>query len=191
MQTSRQSIQITVSICWSLLWIGHVCAEPAVSLPDGYSKCILENATAVKGVTTDNALDTLLLACIKLHEEAIGGPEISKVKLSSVSYGAISSVGGVGLIIQIYNGSPYDITGLAVVITDKRIKEQRTYRYNQFIQYYRGPGIVTGFPAPQYRRFMRSLSEGEYVFPLELPGVRQDDFFKKFEVTSFTASGIR
>src|ERR1700738_1668789 len=49
-------------------------SQPAVSLPDDYSKCILENATAVKGVTTDNALDTLLLACIKLHEEAIGSP---------------------------------------------------------------------------------------------------------------------
>jgi hypothetical protein len=38
---------------------------------------------------------------------------------------------GLGLIIQIYNGSSYDITGLAIVITDKKTKEQHTYRPGQ------------------------------------------------------------
>ena len=149
LRSVRQSAQIILSLCWSLLCIEHAYTETAVSVPDGYSRCILENAITVKGMTTDNALDTLLLACIRLHEEVIGSPEIGKVKLSSVYYGPTSNVGGLGLIIQIYNGSSYDITGLAIVITDKKTKEQHTYRYNQFIQYHRGPGIVTGFPGPQ------------------------------------------
>ena len=91
---------------------------------------------------------------------------------------------------QIYNGSDYDVTSITIWLTDKKTKEQRAYRYNQFIQYYRGPGFLGGFPAPQYRRFIKSLTHGEYVFPLEFPGVSQEDFFRKYEVTRFTAHGV-
>ncbi len=91
---------------------------------------------------------------------------------------------------QLYNGSDYDITSITIWVTDKKTKEQRAYQYNQFIQYYRGPGFVVGFPAPQYRRFIKSLTHGEFVFPLEFPSVSQEDFFKKYEVTRFTARGV-
>jgi hypothetical protein len=77
------------------------------------------------------------------------------------------------------------------VLNDKKTKEQRAYDYNQFIHYYRGPGIVTGFPAPQYRRFIKKRTQGEYTFPLEFPGLVQNDFFKKYEILHFTARGVR
>src|ERR1700730_3303037 len=158
-----RSTQIIVSLYWSLVFVGHACAETAVGVPNDYSKCVLENAATFKGAITDNALDTLLLACIRLHEEAIGNSDISKVKIGSVYYGPMNSMSGLGLIIQIYNGSPYDITGLVIAITDKKTKEQRAYRYNQFIQYYRGPGIVTCLQGSRRQRCQGSR---------QAPGIR-------------------
>jgi hypothetical protein len=155
-----------------------------------YDSCILENASAIQKAGNDNALDVIMLSCIRQYEEAIGGDEIGKIKVPSLSYGALGFT-GVGLIAQIYNGSDYDITAITFVLNDKKVKEQRAYEYNQFIQFYRGPGIPVGSPAPQYRRFIRKHTQGEYTFPLEFPGLVQNDFFKKYEVVHFTARGVR
>src|SRR5260370_35996527 len=110
--------------------------------PATYDSCILENAAAIQKAGNDNALDVIMLSCIKEHEQDVGSDDIAKIKVQSLSYGGLG-VTGVGLIAQIYNGSEYDLTAVTFVLNDKKTKEQRTYGYNQFIHYYRGPGIVT------------------------------------------------
>jgi hypothetical protein len=156
-----------------------------------YDRCILENASAIQKTGNDNALDVIMLSCIREHEEPVGGDNIEKIKFQSLAYGDMRTMSGSGLIAQIYNGSDYNITAVTIMLTDKKTKEQHAYQFNQFIGYYRGPGIVTGFPAPQYRRFIRQRTSAEYIFPLEFPGVVATEFFKRYEIAYFTARGIR
>jgi hypothetical protein len=154
-----------------------------------YAKCILDNAPAIQNAT-DNALDVIMLSCIKLHEEPINELEISEVKIQSSIFGEIGN--GLGLIELIRNGSNYDITSITFTVKNKKTKTTDLYRYNQFINYHRGPGIVTGFPAPQYRRFIKAQTSGEYVFPLDLPGLEDWRFFNdRYELAGFTARGVR
>jgi hypothetical protein len=132
-----------------------------------YDECILENAQAIQKAGNDNALDVIILSCIRKHEEPIGGDDFGKITFQSLSYGDVRvGMSGLELIVQIYNGSDYDITAVTFVLADKKTKEQREYQYNQFIHYYRGPGIVTGFSPPQYRRFcVRQVSSQAHVEP--------------------------
>jgi hypothetical protein len=156
----------------------------------GYAKCFLDSTPTDKGAVTDDVLDNVVLACIRKNEEPLSDTEIAKVKFdSTIYYGDMRTFSGLGLIISLYNGSSYDLTALDIVLTDKKTKEQRTYRYNEFYPYIR-IGLMSKRPAPQYRRFIKALSQAEYVFPLELPNVRQEDFFKKFDVAILPASGI-
>jgi hypothetical protein len=169
------------------LGIVTIPASPAAG--NEYDRCMLDNAPAIQRAITNDALDVIMLSCIRLNEEPIDD-EIAKITISSIVYGGVTPYSGLGLIAEIYNGSSYDITGIAFAITDKKIKQSRTYGFNQFLRYYRGIGMVTGLPAPQDRRFIKSLTHGEYIFPLEFQCVPQQEFFSRYEVAYFTARGI-
>jgi hypothetical protein len=154
-----------------------------------YARCMLDNAPALQ-TATDNALDAIILSCIKLHEEPIGLPDVSDIQIQNSRVEVQN--GGLVLIELIYNGSNYDITSITFNIKNKKTNDTQSYRYNQFIKYYRGPGIVTGPPAPQYKRFFKSKTSGEYEFPLDLPDVKNLSLFnEQYEMMPFFASGVR
>jgi hypothetical protein len=177
---------VTFSIVFCFILPGFTQAQDASG---GYSQCLLDHTPRDRSAMTDDALDILVLACIKKFEQPLNDVEIGKVKILSVLYGQVGMLGDFGLILSIYNGSSYDITELNIVLTEIKTNEQRTYGFNEFWPYIHG--IPSGRPAPQYRRFIKALSQQEYMFPLQPPNTQQKDFFKKFSVTTFTASGIR
>jgi hypothetical protein len=161
----------------------------SIAQANDYGKCMLQNAPALQ-TATDNSLDAIILSCIKLYEQPINDSESAAIKIQSAFIAEQS--GGLVLIYLIYNGSSYDLTSITFSLKDKNAGSTELYRFNQFIPNYKGPGIVTGPPAPQYKRFLRTQTSGEYVFPLNLPEVETVPAFnEQYEVVGFTVRGIR
>jgi hypothetical protein len=103
----------------------------------------------------------------------------------------VRGLGDQGLIVQVYNGSAYDISSLTVRLTDKKTKTQQEIRRELWYPYNRAPEIVTSY-GPRYRnRFIPSLSSGEYMFPIGHIDVPQVEFFKRYDVEAMSALGVR
>lgn len=165
-----------------------VFAKPAVANP--YDKCMLDHAATIKDSSSEG-IDAIAEACIKSTEEPVDSVEASKVKLSFLYGEMVRGLGDLGLIVQAYNGSAYDISSLTIRLTDKRTKTQQEIRRELWYPYNRGPGIVSSY-GPRYRnRFIPSLSSGEYMFPIGHIDVPQAEFFKRYDVEPISALGVR
>jgi hypothetical protein len=155
-----------------------------------YDNCMLDHAQSIKSVSADG-IDVIAEACIKSTEEPLDAAEAAKAQMKFFYGEMVRGTGELGLILQIYNGSPYDITSITVSLTDKKKKTQRLYRRELWFLYNRGPGFITSY-GPRYKnRFIKSLTSGEYLFPLEALNVPQANFFNLYDVTAVSALGVR
>jgi hypothetical protein len=155
-----------------------------------YDKCMLDYAATIKDSSSEG-IDAIAEACIKSTEEPVEGPEASKMKFSFLYGEMVRGLGDLGLIVQVYNGSAYDISSLKIMLIDKRTKTQQEIRCELWYPYNRGPGIVSSY-GPRYRnRFIPSLSSGEYMFPIGHIDVSQAEFFKRYGVEPISALGVR
>lgn len=152
---------------------------------------MLDATTRGQTITSDNVLDTIVLGCIRANEVLIDDAQLSLVTAPHIYYGDLKTGGAVGLIVELHNQSDFDITRVVFSIIEKATKKAQQYKFETFPVYFTGQGIVTGPAFPQYRHFIKSLTTGQYTFPLEFPGVTQQDFFKKYEVSSFIGWGIK
>jgi len=166
-----------------VLWSNSATANP-------YDKCMLDHAATIKDSSSEG-IDAIAEACIKSTEEPLDPEEAPKVKFNYLYGEMVRGLGELGLIVQVYNGSSYDISSLTLSLADKRTKTQQQFRHELWYPYNRGPGIVTSY-GPRYRnRFILSLTSGEYMFPIGAINVPQADFFKRYDVEPVSARGVR
>jgi hypothetical protein len=151
---------------------------------------MLDHAATINGSSADG-IDAIAEACIESTEEPLDPEEAPKVKFNFLYGEMVRGLGELGLILQVYNGSAYDISSITISLTDKRTKAQQQIRRELWYPYNRGPGLVTSY-GPRYRnRFIVSLSSGEYMFPVGVLDVPQADFFKRYDVMAVSALGVR
>jgi hypothetical protein len=147
---------------------------------------MLDHAATIKDSSSEG-IDAIADACIKSTEEPVHPLELTKVKIQ-FSYGGIDF--GLGLIVQVYNGSAYDISSMTIRLTDRSTKAQQEIRRELFYPYVRAAGITSY--GPRHRnRFIPSLSSGEYMFPIGHIEVPQDEFWKRYDVEAVSALGVR
>src|SRR5579872_4273596 len=163
-------------------------SNPTAANP--YDKCMLDHAATIKDSSSE-AIDAIAGACIKSTEEPIDSTEGAKVKLTFLFGEMVRGLGDQGLIVQVYNGSAYDISSLTVRLTDKKTKTQQEIRRELWYPYNRGSGIVTSYGPRHRNRFIPSLSSGEYMFPNGHIDVPQAEFFKRYDVEAVSALGVR
>ena len=162
----------------------------SIAVANPYDKCMLDHAASTKEASPDG-VDVIVEACIKSAEEALDSEEGAKVRVNFLYGELVRGLGELGLILQVYNGSSYDITSITVGLTDKATKTQRLYRRELWYSYNRGPGIVSSY-GPRYKnRFIKSLTSGEYMFPIGVLDVTQAELFKRYDVVAVSALGVR
>jgi hypothetical protein len=164
-----------------------MCSHSAQANP--YDQCMLKSAPSIKDVTP-NGIDVIAEACVKSTEEPLDSEELAKVQVSFLFGEMVPGMGNPGLILQVYNGSAYDISSITVGIVHKRTNTQRLYQHEVWFRYNRGPGVVTSYGPRHKNRFIKSLTSGEYMFPIGPVDVPQADFFKTYDVWAVSARGV-
>jgi hypothetical protein len=183
MQGKKDFVSILVLVAAQLGVVNAADANP-------YQECMLDRALMLREANTD-AIDAIAEACIKKSERPLDSTEAAKVEVNFLYGEMVRGMGSLGLIIQIYNGSSFDITSLTVRLTDKQTKVQRQYQRDVWYSYNRGPGMVTSYGPRHKNRFIKSLTSGEYMFPIGTIDVPQEDFFKRYDVAPASALGVR
>jgi hypothetical protein len=155
-----------------------------------YDKCMLDHAATIKDGSSDG-IDAIAEACIKSTEGPLDADEGAKVRITYLYGEMVRGQGELGLILQVYNGSAFDISSISISLTDKRTQTKQEIRRELWYTYYRGSGFISSY-GPRYKnRFIISLSNGEYMFPIGVHDVPQADFFKRYDVQVVSALGVR
>ena len=172
--------RISVVSLLTILMTSAICAAGP------YNECMLKNASAIRD-TAGDALDLIADSCIKTAEEDIG-VEGAKIKIN-FSFGQMQMLReDMGLILDFYNGSDFDITSLTVSVVDKKSKVQRLHKQTVWLPYI-PTAIVKVWPEFRYR-FVKAQTSGKYIFPIGVVD-GQSEFFQRYEVRAVSAKGVK
>jgi hypothetical protein len=165
--------RFVVPVCLSLL-----CMLPCRGQASDFDECVV---TRIKDAISDFAAIAIKSSCVRLTERDL--PD--SVHLDGVAnYGQIPGVSNTfGLMITVNNNSGFHISGMTVVITDKKSGKASYYKTEHFMSVtisLESLGISHGLP-PDPTALM-IIGPGRRLFGLEISetAVNNSDFFARY-----------